>query len=337
MKKLASVLGLFLLFLTGMAQRADSLHAVAKQFMRSGDYSNAIIVLTNALKADPSSLEIQKDLAFTYYLQKNYSNSVEEGRKLIAREDADEQCYQILGMAYKAVEENKQADKMYKQGIKKFPSSGELYNEYGEMLAVNNNSEAIHFWEKGIEVDPSYSSNYYNASKYYSYTTDKVWCLVYGEIFVNLESYSRRTPEIKSLLVTEYKKFFADIKNVKSAAGKNPFALAYVNIMTDQSSSVAAGVTAESLGNLRSKFVLEWFEKFADKYPFRLFEYHRQLLKDGLFDAYNQWIFGASIGLTSFQNWTTQHMDDYNRFITFQKGRVFKLPAGQYYRSSTTK
>src|SRR5450631_92308 len=119
MKKLASVFGLFFFYLTCIGQRADSLHLVAKQFMRSGDYSNAIIVLTNALKADPSSLEIQKDLAFTYYLQKNYSNSVEEGRKLIAREDADEQCYQILGMAYIAIEENKQADKMYKQGIKK--------------------------------------------------------------------------------------------------------------------------------------------------------------------------------------------------------------------------
>ena len=48
-----------------------------------------------------TNLEIQKDLTFTYYLQKNYSASVESGRKLIARNDADEQCYQILGMASK--------------------------------------------------------------------------------------------------------------------------------------------------------------------------------------------------------------------------------------------
>ncbi len=89
-----------------------------------------------------------------------------QGRKLIAREDADEQCYQILGMALKAVDERKEADKMYKRGIKKFPGSGELYNEYGEMLWANKDAEAIRFWERGIEVDPSYSSNYYNASKF---------------------------------------------------------------------------------------------------------------------------------------------------------------------------
>jgi Tfp pilus assembly protein PilF len=131
MKKILLVITIFLSGFACFGQQADSLHKVAKQFMRSGDFPNAIIVLSNALKLDPNNLEIQKDLTFTYYLQRNYSSAVESGRKLIDRSDADEQCYQILGMAYKAIDESKQADKMYKQGIKKFPSSGELYNEYG--------------------------------------------------------------------------------------------------------------------------------------------------------------------------------------------------------------
>jgi tetratricopeptide (TPR) repeat protein len=335
MKKL---LFLILIIFTGFScfsQRSDSLHRAAKQFMRDGDYPNAIIVLGNALKKDPDNLELQKDLTFAYYLQRNYSESVEWGRKLISRKDADEQCYQILGMAYKAIDEKKQADKMYKQGIKKFPGSGELYNEYGEMLWVKQDAEAIRFWEKGIEVDPNYSSNYYNAAKYYYFTYDKVWTLIYGEIFINLESYSRRTPEIKSLLVDGYKKLFTDIKSKYQS--KNPFAIAYLTAMTNQAQSVNLGVTTESLNILRSKFILEWFEKYGDKYPFRLFEYQRQLLKDGLFDAYNEWAFGANLGLASFQSWTTQHADDYNRFINFQKGRVFKVPPGQNYRNLSTK
>ena len=108
--------------------------------------------------------------------------------------------------------------------------------------------------------------------------------------------------------------------------------------MTDQAASrLTLGVTPESLNILRSKFILEWFEKYGDKYPFRLFEYQRQLLKEGLFDAYNEWAFGASMGLAAFQSWTTQHADDYNRFINFQKGRVFKIPPGQNYRNLSTK
>jgi tetratricopeptide (TPR) repeat protein len=337
MKKLFFAFGFLLLCFTCFAQRADSLQRIAKQYMRNGDYPNAIIVLSNALKLDPDNLEIQKDLTFTYYLQKNYSAAVESGRKLIARKDADEQCYQILGMALKAIDEKKEADKMYKQGIKKFPSSGELYNEYGEMLWVKQNAEAIRFWEKGIEVDPNYSSNYYNASKFYYYTYDKVWSLIYGEIFINLESYSRRTPEIKSLLVESYKKLFTDIKTPKTSTGKNPFTTAYMSIINDQAAVMNLGVTPESLSILRSKFILEWFEKYAEKYPYRLFDYQRQLLKEGLFEAYNQWAFGASLGLPAFQTWTTQHAEDYNRFISFQKGRVFKLPAGQNYRNLNSK
>jgi tetratricopeptide (TPR) repeat protein len=337
MKKGLFVVSYCLICLISAAQQTDSLHLVAKQYMRNGDYANAVIVLSNALKKDPENLEVQKDLTFTYYLQKNYSTAVESGRKLIARKDADEQCYQILGMALKAVDEKKEADKMYKQGIKKFPSSGELYNEYGEMLWVKQDVEAIRFWEKGIEVDPNYSSNYYNASKFYYYTYDKVWSLIYGEIFINLESYSKRTPEIKSLLVDGYKKLFTDFKTPKSSTGKNPFVAAYLSVMNDQSGVMSLGVTPESMSILRSKFILEWFEKFGDKYPYRLFEYQRQLLKDGMFDAYNQWAFGASLGLTSFQTWTTQHTDEYNRFINFQKGRVFKVPANQNYRNLNSK
>jgi len=338
MKKFPVILGLIMAVLTGQAQKADSLQKIARQFMRTGDYPNAIIVLTNAAKQDPGNLEIQKDLTFTYYLQKNYSEAVEYGRKLIENKNADEQCYQILGMAYQAIDEKKQADKMYKQGIKKFPSSGELYNEYGEMLWSQKNAEAIRFWEKGIEVDPNYSSNYYNASRFYYFTYDKVWSLLYGEIFINLESYSKRTPEIKAMLVEGYKKLFTDLKSPKTAtAGKNQFANAYLALMNSLSGNVNQGVTSESLNVLRSKFVLDWFEKYGEKYPYRLFEYQRQLLKEGLFDAYNEWAFGASMGIASFQNWTTQHTDDYNRFINFQKGRVFKIPPGQNYRNLNSK
>jgi hypothetical protein len=200
------------------------------------------------------------------------------------------------------------------------------------MLWTKQDYDAIKWWEKGIEMDPNYSSNYYNACKYYYFTVDKVWSLIYGEIFVNLESYSKRTPEIKNILLEGYKKLFTDFKLQKNQNAKTVlFVPTYLTVMNDQASTITPGITAESLTILRSKFVLEWFDKNAGKFPFRLFEYHRQLLKEGLFDAYNQWIFGAAQNLTDFQNWTNTHADEYNRFINFQKNRVFKVPTGQYY------
>jgi len=320
---------------SSLAQSEDlnTLRETAKTYMRQGDYPNAIVVLSRAQNLAPGNIDVLKDLAFSYYLQRNYSQALETAKPLPDRKDADVECYQILGMVYKAIEERKECEKMYKQGIKRFPTSGVLYNEYGEMLWTKQDYDAIKYWEKGIEVDPSYASNYYNACKFYYFTYDKVWSLIYGEIFVNLESYSKRTPEIKDILLQGYKKLFSDAKLQKNQNTKNPFAAAYLSVMTDQFGAISSGISAESLTVLRSRFVLSWFEKYAGKFPFRLFEYQRQLLKEGMFDAYNQWIFGAAQNLTAFQGWTNSHADEYNRFINFQTGRVFKAPTGQYYQT----
>lgn len=309
-----------------------TLHETAKTFMRQGDYNNAIVVLNRALEHDADNLELRKDLAFTYYLQRDYVKALETAKPFAERKDADIQSFQILGMVYKAIEERKEAEKMYKVALKKFPNSGVLYNEYGEMLwSKKDFNEAVKLWEKGIEVDPNFSGNYYNATKYYYFSLDKVWSIIYGEIFLNLESYSKRTAEIKNLLFDSYKKLFADQDLSKNQNLKNEFVRAFLENIRKQSATVASGIRPESLIVIRTRFILEWFEKDASRFPFRLFEYHRQLLKAGMFDAYNQWIFGAAKDLSTFQNWTTVHVEEYNQFNNFQKNRVFKLPAGQYY------
>ena len=318
-----------------LAQQPESktLQETAKTFTRQGDYTNAIVVLTGAVQKDPQNLELQKDLAFNYYLMKEYAKGLNVARALTERTDADVTCYQLAGLFYKAIDESKECEKMYKAGIKRFPQSGVLYNEYGEMLLARQDNGAIRQWEKGIETDPSYSANYYNASRYYFPNPEtRVWGLLYGEIFVNLESYSKRTAEIKELLLEAYKKSFIDGDVMKIPGNKSPFITAYLGMLSKQSSAIAQGITTETLIVLRTKFILGWYEKTPPPYAFRLFDYQRQLLKDGLFDAYNEWLFGAAENLPAFQSWSNTHSEEYNRFITFQKGRIFRLPEGQYYQ-----
>lgn len=318
-------------------QDAKTLHETARTFQRQGDYANAVLVLNRALEKQPNDLDMLKDLAFTYYLQRNYVKALEVARPLPERADADVQTFQILGMVYKALEQRKDCEKLYKAGLKKFPNSGMLYNEYGEMLWTKQDYTAIKYWEKGIEVDPNFSGNYYNAAKHYYMSYDKVWSIVYGEIFVNLESYSKRTAEIKNLLLDGYKKLFSEPNLLNKQDDKNPFVATFLNVMAKEAAQVPPGITPENLTLLRSRFILEWFENQAEKFPFRLFDYQRQLLKEGMFDAYNQWIFGAAQNLAAFQNWTTTHSAAYNQFTGFQKGRVFKLPTRQYYQTVASK
>jgi hypothetical protein len=184
-------------------------------------------------------------------------------------------------------------------------------------------------------VAPSYSGNYYNAAKYYYFTRDKAWSLIYGEMFVNMESYSRRTVEIKDLLVEGYKKLFTDADIMKNQDTKNDFAVAFLTAMGKQAETAQKGITAETLTMIRTRFILDWFEKTAAKFPFKLFDYQRQLLKEGNFNAYNQWLFGSAQNLAAFETWTNTHSAEYKQFTTAQGNRLFKSGTGQYYQTTS--
>ena len=225
---------IFFLFisLSAVAQQdVSQLRETATTFQRQGDYSNALLVLNKALQQQPNDIEVLTDIAYTHFLQKDYAKGVELIKPLVERDDATVRTYQVSGNIYKAIEEVKECDKMYKKALKKYPGSGVLNSEYGELLWAKKEPEsAIRQWELGIQADPSYSGNYYHASKYYYAMADKVWSLVYAEIFLNLESYSTRTAEIKMLLLESYKKFFtqSDLFKQYNDRKKTAFEEAYL-------------------------------------------------------------------------------------------------------------
>ena len=323
------------LALAAQPQDIKELQQTARTFTMQGDYDNAIIVLTRALQIDKNSLELQKDLVQAYYLKRDFEKALDGVKELLDRNDVDVMTYQIAGNVYKALEEAKEGEKVYKQGLKKFPKSGPLYSEYGELLWAKQDYNAINLWEKGIEIDPAFSGNYYNAAMYYFYTQDKVWSLIYGEIFVNMESLTERGAAMKDLLFKAYKeKLFAESNLLAGQENnKSAFAKAFLETMNKQSSLMVRGVTIETLTMARTRFILDWYNQYASKYPFRLFDYHQQLLREGMFEAYNQWLFGPVDNLAAFDTWTRANANQYNLFTTFQKGRVFKMPSGQYYQS----
>jgi Tfp pilus assembly protein PilF len=331
MKQILVFFSMFLLVISGNAQTAAELHETARTFMRQGDYANAILVLNRAVKLEPKNIEMAKDLGLNYYFSKDLNKALETYKPILEREDADDQCFQIAGDIYLAMDDTKECEKVYKKGLKKFPESGALYNVYGELLWAQKDYSAIKQWEKGIETNPGFSKNYYNACKYYYFTTDKVWSILYGEIFLNIEPYSTSSAEIKNLLLEGYKKLFADADLEKNGAGQSPFVQAFLQSMNKQSALASAGINAESLTMIRARFILDWYNDAGNKFPYKLFELQRQLLQEGMFDAYNQWIFMAAQNLPAYQNWVTVNAAAYSELNRFQKGRIFKIPAGQYY------
>lgn len=336
MKSWVTFLLSFVFIISGAAQQyPDSLQQSGRDFMRVGDWGNAIMMFNRALQQKPGDISLLNDMAYTYFLQRDFSKALETIKPVISGKDADVKSFQIAGTVYRAIEEIKEARKVYIKGLRKFPQSGVLYSEYGELLWQKKDYSAILQWEKGIETDPNYAGNYYQASRFYYFTTDKIWSLIYGEIFINLESYTERTAEIKNILYDGYKKLFSgsDLLQAYNNRKKNKFEKAFLLTMNSQYSKTTKGINPENIGEIREGFIKNWFAEQAKAFPFRLFDYQNQLLESNMFEAYNQWIFGSAIHPEDYQSWINRHKEAYDTFSHFQRGRVFKLPQGQYYQT----
>ncbi|MBW7890726.1 MAG: hypothetical protein H3C48_06825 [Chitinophagaceae bacterium] len=298
MKLSASFLLYFVFVISGVAQQhPDSLQQSGRNFMRAGDWGNAMMMFNRALHQKPGDISLLNDMAYTYFLQRDFSRAIETIKPVISGKDADVKSFQIAGTVYRAIEEIKEARKVYIKGLRKFPQSGVLYSEYGELLWQKKDYSAILQWEKGIEADPNYPGNYYHASRFYYFTTDKIWSLIYGEIFINLESYTERTAEIKNILYEGYKKLFSgsDPLQAYNSRKKNKFEKAFLLTMNSQYLKTTKGINPENIGEIREGFIKDWFAEQAKTFPFRLFDYQNQLLEYNMIEAYNQWIFGSAI------------------------------------------
>ncbi|SEW15096.1 Tfp pilus assembly protein PilF [Chitinophaga sp. YR573] len=350
MNMLKTVLFAGLLFSSVIASGQDSkeLYNTATGFIRGGDYANAILVLNQALQMEPDNVEFRKQLGFSYFLQGDMSKAKNIIEPLLNKKEADAQLYQIAGNIYQARQEFKTAQKLYEKGLKKFPESGELYNDNGQLLMFLKVYEGgMGSWLKGIEKDPNFPGNYYNAARAYSYTKNPLWIIIYGEIFVNLESYTDRTAEIRNLLIDAYKKLYNDPSILSKAVedqqqvdkkSKRPsaaeFQRDYLAAMGKQVGVVMTGIDPESLIMVRTRFLLDWYNFSGVKYPYALFDFQRAMLKEGMFEAYNQWVFGPVANQAAFKAWTTLHKTDYDSFLQFQRNHPLKMRPDEYYNNN---
>jgi hypothetical protein len=206
------------------------------------------------------------------------------------------------------------------------------------------------FYEQGIRVDPAYPSNYFRATKLYCNSTDEIWGMIYGEIFMNLERNSARTQEISKLLYDTYKsqiKFTSDTstsisfsKNniinanelTKSAKIKIPFGMIYEPTMAFAVISEKV-IDLNSLDRIRGRFIDFYFERsFHKTYPNVLFEYQKKVKDAGHLEAYNHWLLMMG-DEPSFKLWQNANSDKWDSFVKWFTDNPLELDSGHsFYR-----
>jgi hypothetical protein len=192
--------------------------------------------------------------------------------------------------------------------------------------------EAITEWEHGITEDPSHSGNYYPAAKFYFAAADKARCIVYGETFVNLESFSARTDEMKYLLIESYKRIFnLNDSKVYYIKKTTDFEVRFLQTISRYSYLAAKGIGVESLYEMRLGFINAWFKSNQESFPLSMFDRFKYMVDNGMFEAYNRWLFCMVVDVEAHQTWVRQHQQAYDEFLKFQRNNLFHPKMGQHY------
>ncbi|KIA92612.1 hypothetical protein OC25_16355 [Pedobacter kyungheensis] len=315
-----------------------------------GKYDEAIKLLEESQKLDPENIAYTYEIAYSYTAKKDYGKAVEILEKLTKHKAVYDLVFQALGNAYDYMGKPDKAIEAYEKGIKKFPNSGKIYVELGNMqLNKKDFDNAIKYYEKGIEVEPTFSSNYYRAAKLYLGSSEKVWGMLYGEIFMNLERNSKRTAEISKLLFDTYqngiqikgdsvKLSFAKNHNLSIDAIKDPknFKLPFTMVYELDLTLASAGqkeITLSAVNDIRTKFLQAFLGAGNEKkYPNILFDYQQKLSSLDFLEPYNYWILMKGDEI-AFNKWKLANTASWNNFLKWFSGNALLIDDGhKFYR-----
>lgn len=327
----------------------------AIKLMDSGKIDESIKLLKEAQRLDPERFDYHYEMAYAYYAKADYKGAAKILEKNKSHENVTATLYQLLGNCYDILGDRDKAFEVYDAGLKTFPNAGMIYLEKGNMYLANKEyAKALPFYEKGIEVDPKFPSNYYRATLIYCNSTEEVWGMIYGEIFINLERNTARTSEISQLLFDTYKseiKLTSDssfsvsfcanatisLDNLNDPSNfKLPYGMMVYEPTLMFSMLSVKSINLESLNSIRSTFIDNYFKNGNDvRYPNVLFSYQKQVKDAGHIEAYNYWVLlrGDENGFTKWHEENKQKWDDFIDWFTnngLQINESTKFYSGQY-------
>lgn len=334
-------------------EKALEIGREAIRIMDEGKIQESIAMLTEAKELDPENYVYPYEIAYAYFLANDYQKSIDIATELLTHKDVNADIYQMLGSV---LDYNGQPDKaleVLQEGMNNFPNKGSFYLASGVVEYERKNyNKAIDYWEQGIKVEPNYSSNYYQLAKIFNLTDERVWTLIYGEIFMNLEYGSQRTEEISRLMYENYQSSYEPLSdssgqfhltkkgfviNVSDEKALNreknnllPLEGVYSAVYSMSAINFHEGVDIESIYNARLNFVENWYSKFNKQYEHILLNYQQQMKKDGVFEAYSYWLVSQG-DIEAFNKWYASNEESFNKFAEWIKANSINIDTSDTY------
>lgn len=247
-----------------------------------------------------------------------YDRVVNESKRLFQNINVQPGAYQVCGNAYDQMGDPDKAKSVYREGLKRFPESGALYLELGNIDLMSQDYDAAYSnYLHGMEADPDFASNYFRAALLgFSAHELYVWGLLYAETEILLAPENER----RECMAKGIYECMVDNVRYDGAGSHNE---AIVTFVPARGMQVSQDVTKASLDfpgvyDGCTNIALKAF--VTEKEPFVGSIAHLTRLRKGIVDAYFKItgnLFGNSMFLLPFQRRIIKagHWEAYNYFL----------------------
>ncbi len=280
----------------------------AIHFMDNGMLDTGIDLMKDLDKIHPNNRYVVYEIVYGYITKQDYDSAYQWAKKLMALNDRDADSFFIAGNAYDFSGHRAEAIKLYEEGLKKFPQSGRLWVEKGNMAYMTKDyDEAARCYEESVERDPRYGAAYYRLAWLFSQTDDPVWAVMYAQMCELEEDKTDRVLEMGRLIYALYRdnvkrneKGEVKVSFTKHVAlpryascdGEIPFNYFFENIhsILSPKALTADTLSLKDVAMLHKQYV-EMADTMAhDYYNVPILDLERAALHAGHLDGYIMWM-----------------------------------------------
>ena len=201
--------------------------------------------------------------------------------------------------------------------------------------------------EHEVIKQPMSPDLYYPLSKAFSETSERVWAVVYGEIYCNLTTDAQSFLEISKLLGTMFESSliykgegkveisFMAVAGVGKDSPTVPFEMSFEisTIHGFTNFDKFEGISLETIHQVRMNQVRAWKEK--DLAEHGLIDWYNQLLAADLFEAYDYWLF-QNFRPDEYSAWKSKNNQKLRKFLKWRQSHKIDPSKGTWHRIQPT-
>lgn len=171
-----------------------------------GEAARAVAAMEALARQHPDNYAVGYELGYTLIANGEYRRAAETFRKLQGHKGCDDRSYQMEGNALDYMGRRGDAMRAYRRGLARFPRSGRLMMEMGNMsLADGDYDTALRLYEQGVEAEPGFASNYYRAAWVLLQSSAAESGLALGEAFLLMEPTGERAETMSRMVCDTYR------------------------------------------------------------------------------------------------------------------------------------